>query len=64
MVTRTRGGQKPTAEVTNDLTCVLHVRVSGEVLDLVQHRAAKAGVRPTTWVRTELRKILGLNDGK
>lgn len=44
-----------------DLDATIHVRVSTELKELVQRRAATAGLEPSTWVRVELMKFFKLH---
>jgi predicted DNA binding CopG/RHH family protein len=56
-------GRPNGAQVEPDLDCdaTIHVRVSSGLKEMVRGRAAKAGLKPSTWVRVELLKIFKLD---
>lgn len=47
-------------EADMDLTRPVHTRISPRAEKLLQKRAQDAGLKPATWVRIQLYKVLGL----
>lgn len=44
-----------------DLEESIPVRISKVAKKLIKQRASRAGIRPSTWVRVEIYKVLGLS---
>jgi hypothetical protein len=62
MATPRNTAPAPLADPTGglNLATAIHVRISAEAEDLIKKLAQKTGLKPSTWARVALYKVLGI----
>ena len=63
MVRVRRSEAEPEADDSDDdlkLTCGIHARISEDALAILKRMAKNKGLKPSTWIRVELYKALGI----